>query len=160
MMKKSFILRTVGIVLLILVVVTTAYTGGGPHAITAFFDPASLLFVTIIMFSMLMFAGQLSDYFRAYSIIMGSSDYTLKELKSSTIAVNLAIKICFLSGILGSITGGIMTLMLLDAPMRIGPMAAVAVLTLFYSLFMNTLHYAIKAYLDKEIVYRENSMGI
>jgi len=156
-MKKEFIMKIIGIVLLILIVVATTFSGG-PHAITAFLDPASLLFIIVIMFSMLMVAGQLSDYFRAYSIIMGNTNYTLKELKSSIIAINLAIRSCYLSGILGSITGGIMVMMFLSTPMRIGPMAAVAVLTLFYSLFMNLLHYAIKASLDKEVIYRENPL--
>jgi len=154
-MKNSFGTRIIGIILLFLILAGAIYIGGGPSAITAFIDFPSLLIVVIIILSMLLFTGQLTDYSRAISIGMGKTEYTMKELKSSSIAINLSIKICYLSGIIGTFIGIIQILRHLDDPSSVGPAISVSFLTVFYSLFINVIQYAIKAKIDKEIVYRE-----
>jgi len=154
-MKKSFGKRIIGIILLFLIWIGAIFISGGPSGIRAFIDFPSLLIVVIIILSMLMFAGQLSDYSRAIRIGMGETEYTMKELKSSSIAINLAIKICYLSGITGTIIGIMQILIYIHDPANFGPVVSVSLITLFYALFINIIQYAIKAKIDKEIVYRE-----
>ena len=105
---------------------------------------------------MCIFAGLGTDYLRAYKIAFGNTKYTLKENQSSSLAIGLMIKIVYLSGIIGSLVGAVQVLRFLDDPTNFGVAISVAGLTLFYALFINIIQHAIKARVDKEVIYKEN----
>lgn len=155
-MKKGLGFRLLGIMIFILVILMTIFIGGGDRAFSAFIDLPSLIIVTLIPTAMSIFAGLGTDYKRAFSIALGNNEYTLKEYRSSSIAIGLMIKLLYLSGFFGTLVGFVQMLRFLDDPYSFGPGLAVAVLTLFYSIFINMIQHAIKAKIDKEIVYREH----
>ncbi len=134
----------------------TIFIGGGDRGFIAFFDVPSFLIVITIPLSMLLFAGQITDYFRAVQMAAGADDFTIKEFKSSSIALSLAIRMFYMSGIIGTVVGIIQILIYVEDPSNFGPAISISLLTFFYSIFFNTIHYAIKSRIDKEIVYREN----
>ncbi len=62
----------------------------------------------------------------------------------------------FLSGVIGTVVGIISYLMILEDPTSfLGAAAAVALLTLLYACVINIVQYAIKAMIEKEIIYRD-----
>lgn len=155
-MKNNLGLRIAGIILLFMVLIFAIYIGGGDQGIGAFIDVPSLLFVTLIPFGMLLLAGLIPDYFRGIGIGAGKSEYTLKEYKSSAIALGLAIKMFYLSGVIGTVVGVMQILRYLDDISNLGPAASVCLITVFYAMILNAIHYAVKARIDQEIVYRDN----
>lgn len=155
-MKSNLGVRIFGVVVLIAVLIAAIFIGGGEYGLGAFIDFPSVLIVVIIPLSMLMLAGQVTDYLRAIQIAGGRSDFTLKEFKSSSIAIGLTIRMIYMSGVIGTLVGVMQILIYLSDPANIFPALSVSLLTLFYALFFNSLHYAIKAKIDKEIVYRES----
>lgn len=152
-MKNSIVTRGIGIFLLLGVLAYAILMGS--H-LSVFMDTASMVIVLFITYAMLMFSGTFTDYIRGIAIAMGKTEYILKEYRASSLAMALSIKLCFMSGFIGSIIGVVQMLRTLDDISYIGPFFAVAVLTVFYALCINLIQYAIKARIDKEIIYREN----
>lgn len=72
------------------------------------------------------------------------NSFTELELNRMLIANKLAITLILLSGVMGSIIGGIGILSHLDN-MQIGPSLAMAVLTFFYALVLTVLFIPIQA---------------
>jgi len=153
MNRKSHLGRyvAIGFLVLILVVATTFGTG-----LMGFIDPASMLIIAVMSISMIVFSNHWSDYVRAMRIAIGNFECTTKELKASKNAMDLSIKAVFLSGIIGTVVGIISYLMILEDPTSfLGAAAAVALLTLLYACVINIVQYAIKAMIEKEIIYRD-----
>lgn len=148
-MKKY---RYVIIVLLLFIISMTILAAGG--RVSNYIDPFSIVFVTAITVSLLLFAGGWSDYLRAYKIATGKLDYTTKELKARKIMVDFAIKIIFIAGIVGTIIGSIQIAIRVDSISVAKLQFTVAILTLLYAVIINMIHYALSSLIEKEIVYR------
>ena len=148
-------IKIFAIFLFIIVIIGVIIIGGGPVGVYNFIDLPSIAVVILIPFSMCIFAGLGPDYVRAFQIGVGFREFTLKEYKASSIALGLMIKVFYLSGFIGSFIGILMILKLLDDIVSVSSSISVAMLTFLYSLFFNIIQHAIKANIDKEIVYRE-----
>lgn len=155
-MNKQTLMRLLGIVLLVILLTAILLTSSISFDLGAFIDLPSIIMVISFTLSALMFSGVLPDYFRAISVVFGKTEFTLKELKSSAIAVDTAIKLCLSSGFLGSVIGCIQILRNLSDPSQLGAAVASVLLTLFYALFINIIQYSMKANIKKEIIYKTN----
>lgn len=86
---------------------------------------------------------------------MGGTEFTTKEYKASRNAMDLSIKTIFVAGVIGTITGLIQLVVLTDDLQSITAGLAVGILTVLYALIINTVQYAIKSMITKEIIYRD-----
>ena len=129
-------------------------TGSGNN-LYAFIDFPSLMFISLISISMIVFSNQWSDYVRAIKISMGATEFTTKEYKASRNAMDLSIRTVFIAGVIGTIIGLVQLVVLTDDPNSIAAGMAVGILTLLYALIINIVQYAIKSMITKEIIYRD-----
>jgi len=153
MKKKKSIGRIISIIILALLLF---WITGSANTMYAFKDLPSLLFISFISISMIVFSNQWSDYVRAIKISVGATEYTTKEFKASRNAMDLSIKTVFVSGVIGTIVGLVQLVVLTDDPESIAAGMAVGILTLLYALIINIVQYAIKSMITKEIIYRDH----
>lgn len=124
----------VGILIFIVFLVVLALFTGSP---ASFIDIPSILVILGISLPMLMASGLFSDFLRGIRIMgQKTNTYSAIELKKSETAVSLMIKLVLLSGIFGSTVGTIALLSQLNDAGKIGQHFAIALITLFYSLFI------------------------
>ncbi|WP_432661964.1 hypothetical protein R9X47_15465 [Wukongibacter baidiensis] len=123
--------------------------------VTTFVDAPSLVLIILLTCPILILADSFGDFIRGYKIAAGNLEYTLKELKASKNAVDLCIKLVYISSVIGVITGFISILQYLDDPSSIGPSIAVCILTIFYAFVINLVQHGVSAKIAKEIIYRE-----
>ena len=147
---KRFIALTL-MILMILIIITL---DSGFSAVAYFINMPSLILIVFIVFPMLILSDQLSDFFRGFKFLMTNMEITNKELKASENAIRLAIKLVYLSGVFGVITGVVLILGRLDDLSALGPALAVAILTFFYAIIINLFLHAIQGKLRKERIYR------
>jgi len=153
MKKKKSIGRIISIIILALLLFWITGSGNTKYA---FIDLPSLLFISFISISMIVFSNQWSDYVRAIKISIGVTEYTTKEFKASRNAMDLSIRTVFVSGVIGTIIGLVQLVVLTDNPESIAAGMAVGILTLLYALIINIVQYAIKSMITKEIIYRDH----
>ena len=153
MKKKKSIGRLISIILLALLLFWITTSGNTKNA---FLDIPSLIFVSLISISMIVFSNQWSDYVRAIKISVGATEYTTKEFKASRNAMDLSIRTVFVSGVIGTIVGLVQLVVLTDNPESVAAGMAVGILTLLYALIINIVQYAIKSMITKEIIYRDH----
>lgn len=111
----------------------------------AYIDFPSIVVILGFTIPILMASGLLGDFAKGFKV-MGEKEnsFTALELKRMLIANKLAITLILLSGIMGSIIGGIGILSRLEN-MQIGPSLAMAVLTFFYAIVFTVLLIPIQA---------------
>lgn len=108
----------------------------------------------ILLIAMLTLSDNLSDFLRGFSIVMTDNEFTTKELKASLNAIEASIKLTLTSAVIGLFIGTIGILTQIDNPSKIGPAAAIALLTVLYAFIINLFLYGTKAKIKKELIYR------
>lgn len=146
--------RILSIAFMLLFMALTIIIGGGIAGLASFWDAPSMLVVVAIAVPMLIFSDNFPDFIRAFDIAITKHDYTTKEIECSEQAMGLAIRLIFLTGIFGFFTGFINMLGHISEPSMIGPSAAIALLTVYYSIIINIFFYAVQAKVKKELIYR------
>lgn len=115
-------------------------------------DLYSFLVVTLIPIAVQVFSNHWRDYTNGCLYIFGKKELSVKAMKLTINAFELSIKTTYLAGILGSIIGMITLLGRLDDPSSIGPSLAVAVLTIFYALWINVIQNGMKYSIKKDLL--------
>jgi ABC-type protease/lipase transport system fused ATPase/permease subunit len=154
MKAKKSIVRLISIVML---VVMLFWMLASYDKVSSFFDTGTILFITIIPLSMIIFSNQWSDFIRAISIAMGSTEFTTREYKASLNAITLSMNCVLMSGIFGTLAGVIMQLSYMNMyPESAAAGFAIAGLSILYAMMINIVQYAIKSMINKEIIYRDH----
>lgn len=113
--------------------------------INAYIDVPSIVLIVGFTIPIVMASGLLGDFLKSFKVMSEKENsFTALELKRMLIANKLAITLVLLSGLMGSIIGGIGILSHLDS-LQIGPSLAMAVLTLFYALVLTVVLVPIQA---------------
>lgn len=121
-----------------------------------YIDSGSLFIVLLIPLSMMIFSNVVDDFWRAIKISMGQTEFTTKEFKASLNAIELSIKCVFVSGLVASMAGIIVNLVNINVHESVFTGFAIACIAFMYSLIINTVQYAIKTIIKKELIYRSN----
>jgi len=153
--RKSNLKRILAIGFLLLSLIGTVSMGMGMSGVALFVDMPSLILIILFTFPMLILADLFEDFIRGYKIATGSFEYTLKELKSSKNAMDLCIKLVYISSVIGAIIGLVSVLRYIGDLSKVGPAIAVSILTVFYAFIINLVQHAVSAKIKKEIIYRE-----
>lgn len=159
---KTKIKKTIIIFILLIITIFIMWISLGGTAdnmsngLSTYFDFYSILFIVLPTCVILLFADILSDYIRAYKVVWGNLDYTTKELKTSVEAMNLSIKSVNISAIIGVIIGIIGLLTNLSTSIQAYQSIPVIMITMLYALLFNLIQYAVKAKINKELIYRGN----
>ena len=113
--------------------------------LNVYIDFPSILLIIGFTIPILMASGLLGDFIKGFRVMSEKENsFTKLELNRMLIANKLSITLFLLSGIMGSIIGGIGILTHLSN-MQIGPSLAMAVLTFFYALVLTLLLIPIQA---------------
>ena len=113
--------------------------------LNVYIDFPSIVLIIGFTIPILMASGLLGDFMKGFKVMSEKENsFTALELKRMLIANKLAISLILLSGIMGSIIGGIGILTHLDN-LQIGPSLAMAVLTFFYAIIFTVLFIPIQA---------------
>lgn len=113
--------------------------------LNVYIDFPSIVLIIGFTIPILMASGLLGDFVKGFKMMSEKENsFTELELNRMLIANKLAITLILLSGVMGSIIGGIGILTHLDN-MQIGPSLAMAVLTFFYALVLTVLFIPIQA---------------
>ncbi|MBE5828937.1 MAG: helix-turn-helix domain-containing protein [Butyrivibrio sp.] len=138
--RRTLIGTIVGIVLLGAFLYLITLISGGTAQILWFLDAPSILAVLGMQLIVMGASGHMADFFRGFGLVFSHKKYTQEELalhaEKTEYAMDLAIKVTILSGILSAIIGLVVMLGRLDSPETIGPNLAVAILTIFYGVLI------------------------
>ena len=121
----------------------------GLSNLTMYFDIVSLLLILVLTIPIMLSAGLLKDFNRAFPLVIGKKkETTLHEINRSIIAVGLAMKTLVAGGVFLFLCAVIQILMSLDDPSYLGPNCAVAIITMVYSMILVLLLLPLKARLE------------
>ncbi|WP_055666035.1 MotA/TolQ/ExbB proton channel family protein [Desnuesiella massiliensis] len=114
---------------------------------TLFIDVSNFIFILAFSISMLLASGLFSDFVRGFKIMMQKENkYSLLELRKTEKAIKLMLELIILSGLLGAIIGMVLILAWIGVDnIKLARGAAVALLSLFYSIFFSIILLPIKA---------------
>ncbi len=144
------------ILLLLLYVVVLTLVGGEFAALHGFYDLRILLFETLSVILVLLMSDLMSDYIVAIKFMFGQKEYTIKELSSSRMAINLGIKAIVSSAIAGFFISVMGLLANLDDPRKVGPYMAATMLFIIYAVVFNLVQVVMKNKIEKELIYRSS----
>lgn len=123
--------------------------------ITWFWDFPSLLMIFVITIPIMISAGLLKDLNNAFRFVMGKKETgSLRELKRSVEAVNLAIRSILMSSIFMTLISLIIMLLRLDAPEKLGPVLVVIMLPIIYAAGFVILLLPLRSQLKIRIIER------
>lgn len=123
--------------------------------ITWFWDFPSLLMIFVITIPIMISAGLLKDLNNAFRFVMGKKETgSLRELKRSVEAVNLAIRSILMSSIFMTLISLIIMLLRLDAPEKLGPVLVVIILPIIYAAGFVILLLPLRSQLKIRIIER------
>jgi flagellar motor component MotA len=132
-----------GISIFLIILVLQAVLNG---SFSTLLEIKSLIIILSFTSSMLVASGLLKDLSRGFKIIVqGECTYSLIELKKTTEAIKLTIKLLLCSGFLGSIIGTVNLLSKLNDVSSIGPQLAFALFSIFYSILFTIVLLPIQA---------------
>ncbi len=154
-MNNSF-KKIVGILGLLGILILMFTLADNLKLISILIDIPSIIFLSVQVVSILLIADMLPDYIRGFKIIFGNTNFTTKELKTSSEAISLAIKVVYLFGIINLVVQTLIILSDLTDMNSFIYSFIFASYALFYGICLNILHYAVKFRLVKEIIYRGN----
>lgn len=154
-MKKIFAIGLLLITFLMAIAIDAGFNG-----MITFWNAPSLLFVVLIDIAVLILSDNVSDFLRGISVARGNTEFTLKEMKSSYVAYSLLIKVTFISSILGTMVGltnmaPFINFTNEDDISYFFVATGVAILTIIYGLIINMFLLALRARINKEMIYRE-----
>ena len=151
--RRTLIGTVIGVVLLALFLYALTLVSGGKTQILWFLDAPSLLAVLGIQLIVIGASGQMSSFVKGFKLAFFNKGYTKDELaiqaEKSEYAMEFGIKVTILAGALSGIIGLVVMLGHLDSPETIGPNLAVAILTIFYGIFLALIMNIIKGRLHK-----------
>lgn len=140
------------LILVILLVLVFSFSG----SILVLIDVPSIILIITIVIPLLLASGQFKPFLLAVKIAAGKVKKSPStEVKKAIVAVNLTIKLLLLAGLIGFLSGLILILATLDVPSKIGPNAAVSILTNLYALFMIVFLLPVKAKLEAFLIDQE-----
>lgn len=123
--------------------------------ITWFWDFPSLLMIFVLTIPIMISAGLLKDLNNAFRFVMGKKETgSLRELKRSVEAVNLAIRSILMSSIFMTLISLIIMLLRLDAPEKLGPVLVVIILPIIYAAGFVILLLPLRSQLKIRIIER------
>lgn len=128
--------------------------GVGLTNLLNFIDVPSIFFIMFYVTIMLLFSGYFKDFINAFRAISGNS-YPMEKIKRSIEALNIAIIVTLISGVLGTVNGAVIVLSNTAFAEKILPSLAVSLLTLHYSLLISMLLYPIKSMLKGQLISNE-----
>lgn len=100
---------------------------------TWYLDVPSLLLIVLFDVTMLLGAGLLKDFNRAFRLIVSTKEESADLLRRSIEAVCLARRVTITAGVFTLVAQLILILGRLDEPSKLGPSLAVGMLTLLYA---------------------------
>ncbi|MCI8327404.1 MAG: hypothetical protein HFI37_06480 [Lachnospiraceae bacterium] len=141
----------ISIIAVLGLVAFTCMTGG--INIVALLDLPTLILLLFITVPMLVSAGLLKDFNRAFRFVIGKKKAdSLKELRRSIEALSLAIKTIQCSGVLISSIEVIVMLRHADRLEMIGPMVCVSILAVVYGIGLSLLLFPIRTQLQLQVI--------
>lgn len=153
--KNSLITLVLCLAAIILTLVLTLYFGlsSGSSAIKAFIDIPSLLMLGIPTLLILAAAGMLKPFFKAFSMLGSSDNYTRQQLEKTRLALKLGANSLLAVGALESLGSMILLLGYYYAGVAteaIFANAAVALLTMLYGMVAYLLLLPVRCRLEDE----------
>ncbi len=122
----------IGIVIFIATLVGLAFWSGAP---LAYVDFPSLLVILVLSAAVLAASGLMGDFFKSFKLMAQKTNpCSAIELKRMLSAIRLSIWSFLLSGMVGMVIGTVAILSNFGDPAKFGPSAAMALLTLLYSM--------------------------
>jgi flagellar motor component MotA len=122
----------IGIVIFVALLVGLAFWTAAP---LVFVDFPSLMVILALSAAVLAASGLMGDFFKGFKLMgQKTNPYSAIELKRILAAVRLAIWAFLLSGMVGTVSGTIAILSNLSDVALIGSGAAMALLTMLYSM--------------------------
>ena len=128
---------------------TTVFSNSHLSSLTVYFDMVSLVLILILVIPIMISAGLLKDFNRAFPLVIGKKkETTLHEINRSIIAVGLAMKTLTAGGVFLFLCAVIQMLLTLDDLSRLGPNCAMAIITMLYAMILVLLLLPLKARLE------------
>ncbi len=146
----------VGVLLLLLYIAVLMLVNGDFAALMGFYDLRILVFEIVPVILVLIMSDLMSDYIVAIKFMFGHKEYTIKELNSSRMAINLGIKAITSSMVAGFFINVMGFLINLADPSTIGPYIAGAMLFIIYAVVFNLVQVSMRNKIEKELMYRSN----
>ncbi len=156
LMAKIRKVVVVGVLLLLLYIVLLMFVNGDYAALMGFYDLRILVFEIVPVILVLIISDLMSDYIVAIKFMFGHKEYTIKELNSSRMAINLGIKAITSSMVAGFFINVMGLLINLADPSTIGPYLAGAMLFIIYAVVFNLVQVSMRNKIEKELIYRSN----
>jgi len=125
------------IVSIILGIILIYMTGGGD--LIFLFDPPSLAIILVFTVPLLLTGGVWKDFVRGWKLLKKSYTCRLSELRRTQDVVELMQKQVGYAGILSMLLTAIQILHILSDPASLGPLCAVAILTVVYAVVIEML---------------------
>lgn len=151
---KNNLVKFLSIIILLGGLIAVMVLSGGKDGIMAYIDQPSLYLIIVFTVSMQLFSNTLGDYIMGIKIAAINAESTTNELKAALNAVDLAIILVFMSGIIGSFIGGIVILATIEDAQSMRHAFSVDFIVLFYAFIINLIHFGIRAKIKKELIYR------
>ena len=126
--------RLMGIVALILMIVFSIISAGGIFSLVSFLDYPTLFVIVGIILLMLLSTKTTKAFFRAFRLFLKINDSTpVPEVEQSLLAVKLVIITAIAAGAMVTVVSFNTLLYNMSDPSSLGPNAAAACLSIFYS---------------------------
>lgn len=151
---KHSIIKVISMLILFGGLIGVMVLSGGEAGIMAYIDQPSLYLIIVFTLAMLLFSNTFGDYLMGIKVAAAHVESTTNELKAALNAIDLAIILVFMSGIIGSFIGGIVILATLEEAQSLRHAFSVDFIVLLYSLIINLIHFGIRAKIKKELIYR------
>ncbi len=137
------------ILAVLIAVVLNATFSGGLGGVMAYFDVFSLILVLILVIPLMISAGLMKDFGRAFSFAIGKKQATnLNEINRSIVAVKMAMNASLAGGGFLFLCSVIQILHQYMEPAKLGPNVSVAIITMIYALVIALLLLPVKAKLE------------
>lgn len=137
------------ILAVLLVVALNAALCGGLGSVVVYFDVISLIMILILIIPVVISAGLIKDFGRAFLFAVGKRQAdSLNEINRSIVAVKMMMSASLLGGGFLFLCSVIQILMQIDDLSKLGPNVSIAIITMIYSLVIALLLLPIKAKLE------------
>ena len=158
--------RLLAVVVMVVTLMLTVIIDKGVAGLLGFWNAPSLVLPLVVVICFLIAADSFGDFVRGFKIANGLGECTMKELKSSKNAYDLAVRLVALCSVLMFFIGGINVLGnpgyalynngSAEAWEIYSVVLAILSLTLLYGLIGLMVIYSVRAKIIKEIIYRES----
>lgn len=134
------------------IIFTVVVSGGNLGDISWLIDYPSLVSLLIFSVPFLIISGLGKDFANSFKIVFGKQDFSISELKKSSLAVSFFIKLLFAAAILTTAINLIALFFFCEYTESFAPNIAVSIIIFLYTIMFTLFLMPIKAKIDKKII--------